>query len=198
MLSGVTVHDKTVLKSLEGRDTSRNVSEFLDHYNERGHIVTETDATTNSPHRLVRFSSKLLLLIANAHLHHAMDELATVEYHGLLNASGAVGNDPMKGLVAEGLASNGLGMLGEAMGLEGRLGFRRLDCDAWLQAVMQVGPENQKKREEAGLDRLHLDSIAGREIPLNTVLMESPGPKKADLVAVCVADGSEEAVVIRA
>jgi len=196
------VSDETVRESLikggNGAKETRTVSEFLDYYNERGHIVTETDATTNSSARLVRFSSKLFLLIANAHLNHVGDHLATVEYYGLHTAAGSVGNDPMEGLIGEGLALNGLGMLGEGVGLEGTLGFRRLDCDAWLKAVILVGEENREKREKAGLGKLHLARTAGVEIPLNTLLKESSDHRKADLVAVCVADGSDEAVVIRA
>lgn len=197
--SGVPVSDEMVRESLSKDPTNtRTVSKFLDYYNERGHIVTGVDSTYSGSGRVVRFSSKLFLLIANVHVNDVKDEIHTVELLGMHNASGAVGNDPMEGLAGEALALNGLRMLGDEVGLEGTLGFRRLDCKVWQESILKVGPKNQAVREAAGLDRLDLaKAAAGGAVPLNTVLKEKPDGRKSDLVAVCVPEGSDEAVVIR-
>lgn len=115
---------------------------------------------------------------------------------GLYIPAGSLGKDPMEGLAAEGLALNGLRMLGDTVGLKGTLAFRKLDSAAWLQTQTKMLEETP---EEATLSALNLDAItADTEVPINTVLKEMPDQRKADLIAVCVADGSDEAVVIRA
>lgn len=108
------------------------------------------------------------------------------------------GQDPIEGLVAEGFALNGLDTVGQRVGLKGNLGFRRLDTERFMKALPLLGRKNKRVKQEAGLDRLDLNRTAGQVIPVNTILKESPDRRKADLVAICVADGSDEAVVVRA
>lgn len=71
--SGVEVSNDIVRMSLaDAKQASddESVVKFLDKYNVRGHIVTEAEKLSSVAPRRVRFSSKLFLLVANAHLNH--------------------------------------------------------------------------------------------------------------------------------
>lgn len=153
----------------------KHVVEFMNWCSERGHVVAETDRAMFETGCLIRFDSKPLHLVANAHLNGVGDRLAPMELEGLSRAGGpmtesairnympgsihamelerlsrAVGpiaKEALLGLMAEGLAVNGLSLLGESVGLEGTLGFRRLDCDAWMQSILDPVPDSWKVRE---------------------------------------------------
>lgn len=90
--------------------SGKQIGDFLHRYNRRGHIVTDTgNEAEEVPVRHVRFSSKLFLMVANAALNYVSPMyVSTVELMGLHSPGGEFGKDPLEGLVAQGLASNGL------------------------------------------------------------------------------------------
>ena len=115
---------------------------------------------------------------------------------GLHSPGGEFGKDPLEGLAAQSIASNGMHALGDSVGLKGTLAFRRLNSTGWL---LKRTKTSKDVPEDATLESLNLDSItSGTAVPINTVVKELPDRRKSDLIAVCVADGSNEAVVIRA
>lgn len=147
--------------------------------------------------RGIRFASPFLLVLANLHSLNLVEALSMDEIQALRRPFGEYGKDIMEGLLAEGLATNGLPVLVD--GLDGTLAFRRIDASAWDRVTSGQDKHDGDDRM-ASLEKLDLKRVQesiGTDIPLNTILKESPDKRKADLIMICHAPGSKRAFVVR-
>jgi len=148
----------------------------------------------------VMFSTPLLLDLAILWADDMLDVLPTQEVTGLTITDPLLSRDLLEGIVAEGLALNGLRML--VKHLEGTLAFRRVNPAAWKRYNSIIGEKNKEDRRLSTLEPLPVDMLLKREnmvVPLNTIFKETPDrARKCDLIAVCMAPGTTTAYVIRA